>query len=150
MSESTLASLLGDILKGALPVFLASKLIGAEFWTCLAGLAAFFGHLFPVYLKFSGGKGVATALGVFLVLAPKAMGLSILVFVIVLILFRFVSLSSISAAVSFPLFLYFSPHPYPFSYIATAVVMGIMITYRHQDNISRLLGGTESRVGTKR
>jgi glycerol-3-phosphate acyltransferase PlsY len=143
-------TLIGDVLKGALPVYLACKLTGVDVWVSLAALAAFLGHLFPVYLKFSGGKGVATALGVFLVLAPMALMVSVLVFVIVLLFFRYVSLSSMVAAVSFPLFMYIVPHSYPPSYLITALIVGIMIISRHQENIKRILNGTESRVGSKR
>jgi len=140
-------TLLGDIMKGFLPVYLVSRVTGAESWTCLAALATFSGHLFPVYLKFLGGKGVATALGAFLVLSPHVLIIAFMIFVVVLLIFRFVSLSSISAALSMPLLMSFAPHPYPDSYLVTATIIAIMIAYRHKDNLKRILEGKESKIG---
>jgi len=118
----------------------------------LAALATFFGHLYPIFLKFSGGKGVATALGAFLFLSPKILIINVMIFILILFLFRYVSLSSISAAFSMPLLMGLSPHPYPNSYnsyILTATIIAIMITYRHRENIKRIIKGTESKIGSK-
>ena len=95
-------TLLGDVLKGFLPVYLVSKITGSDTWTSMAALAAFLGHLYPVYLKFSGGKGVATALGVFLVLSPQIVVINFLIFVLIVGIFRYVSLGSVFAALVMP------------------------------------------------
>ena len=124
-------TLLGDILKGFLPVYLVYRLTGAETWTSATALATFLGHLYPVYLRFSGGKGVATALGVFLVLSRGLLILILLIFVVTVSVFRYVSLGSIIAASAMPLLMYLVPYPYPNSHIVTATVIAIMIIYRH-------------------
>jgi len=142
-------TLLGDTLKGFLPVYLVSTITGSETWTCVSALATFFGHLYPVYLKFSGGKGVATGLGVFLFLAPKPLIFCLGIFCIVLALCRYVSLSSMSAALALPLLMIFSSHPYPRLYSATAAFIAIMIVFRHQENIIRLIKGEEHKIGKK-
>ncbi|WAC08303.1 MAG: glycerol-3-phosphate 1-O-acyltransferase PlsY [Thermodesulfobacteriota bacterium] len=142
-------TLLGDTLKGFLPVYLVYTTTGSETWASLSALATFLGHLYPVYLKFSGGKGVATGLGVFLFLAPQTLIFCLGIFCIVLALFRYVSLSSISAALALPLLMIFSPHPYPWLYSATAAFLAIMIIFRHQENIKRLIKGEEHKIGGK-
>lgn len=140
-------TLLGDVIKGFLPVYLVYFVTGAEIWVSLAAVATFLGHLYPVYLKFSGGKGVATALGVFLVLSPQLIVISGIIFFLTLFLFRYVSLSSISAAATIPLLMYLAPFSYPHSYIITSIIIAIMIGYRHKGNIKRIIKGTESKIG---
>ena len=143
-------TLLGDTLKGFLPVYLVWTITGSETWAFLSALATFLGHLYPVYLKLSGGKGVATGLGVFLFLAPKALIVCLGIFCIVLALCRYVSLSSMSAALALPLLMFFSPHPYPGLYIATAALLAIMIIFRHKENITRIIKGEEHKIGGKK
>lgn len=143
-------TLLGDTLKGFLPVYLVWTLTGSETWAFLSALATFLGHLYPVYLKLSGGKGVATGLGVFLFLAPKALIVCLGIFCIVLALCRYVSLSSMSAALALPVLMFFSPHPYPRLYIATAALLAIMIIFRHKENIKRIIKGEEHKIGGKK
>ena len=143
-------TLLGDTLKGFLPVYLVWTITGSETWAFLSALATFLGHLYPVYLKLSGGKGVATGLGVFLFLAPKALIVCLGIFCIVLALCRYVSLSSMSAALALPLLMFFSPHPYPRLYIATASLLAIMIIFRHKENIKRIIKGEEHKIGGKK
>lgn len=140
-------TLLGDILKGFLPVYLVYFLTGGETLTSLAAVAAFLGHLYPVYLKFSGGKGVATALGIFLALSPQIIVISAIIFFLTLFLFQYVSLSSIVAATSLPFLMYFTPFSYPHSYIITSIIIALMIVYRHKDNITRIVKGTEPKIG---
>jgi glycerol-3-phosphate acyltransferase PlsY len=111
----------------------------------LTGLAAFLGHIFPVFLRFKGGKGVATALGVFLVISPIATLLSVVVFVILLLIFRYVSLSSISAAVSMPIFLGLLPSSKSFAPLGAMVAVIIILT--HTKNIKRIIEGKENRPG---
>lgn len=139
----------GDILKGFLPVYLVYSITGSENWASLSAIAAFLGHLYPIYLKFSGGKGVATGLGIFLFLAPKLIVFSLVVFAVILIFSRYVSLSSISAALTLPLVMIFFPHPYPPVYKATALFLAVMIIFRHKENIKRIITGKESKVGAK-
>ena len=142
-------TLLGDTVKGFLPVYLVYTITGSETWASLSALVTFFGHLYPVYLKFSGGKGVATGLGVFLFLAPKMLVFCLGIFCIVLALSRYVSLSSMSAALALPLLMIFSPHPYPRIYCATAAFLTIMIIFRHKENIKRIIKGEEHKIGKK-
>lgn len=141
-------TLIGDTLKGLLPVLLAVRLGFDETTVAFTGLAAFSGHLFPCFLRFRGGKGVATALGVLLGLAPIAMALIAPLFVIIVFATRYVSLASLTMAlVTAPLVLALD---YPRSTIAVAAIMGLLIVLRHRDNIQRIRFGTESRIGTKR
>ena len=141
-------TLLGDILKGLLPVVLARNFLDAHLWVGAVALAAFLGHLYPVFLKFKGGKGIATGLGAFLALAPIPALLSFLLFLAVVYKWRYISLGSLAATAAFPVFLgLMSPHAV---YIPFAVIIGIFIFYRHQENIGRLLAGNESKFGQKK
>jgi glycerol-3-phosphate acyltransferase PlsY len=121
----------------------------------LAALIAVLGHMFPIWLRFKGGKGVATGFGVFLVAAPWAALAAISVFFIVLFLSRYVSLASILGAASFPVFAWLfnrtqtGPHPTPF-FIAVQCAVALLIIVKHHQNIRRLLAGTESRFGAKK
>jgi len=143
-------TLLGDVLKGFLPVYLVYKITGSETWTSIAALATFLGHLYPVYLKFSGGKGVATALGAFLFLSPQIIVINILIFILVVGIFRYVSLGSVFAALAMPLLMcLFQSYQYPTSYIITAAIIAILISYRHKENFKRIIKGTESKIGSK-
>ena len=143
-------TLCADILKGFFPAWLAGILTGSEIMVCATALAAFLGHLYPIYLKFSGGKGVATAVGGYLVLAPWALLAAFVVFVLVMIVFRYVSLSSMAAALTVPLFMCFSLDSYPRAFLITAVIIAALIIFRHKENIKRLLAGEESKVGSKK
>lgn len=138
-------TLLGDILKGALPV-LAVSLLGAESrFISLTGFAAFAGHLFPVFLGFRGGKGVATACGVMAVVSPLATLLSALVFVLAAALKRYVSLASMLSAAMLPVFLSFLPEDK--DYVPLGAVVAVLIIIKHKENIKRLASGTENRIG---
>jgi len=118
-----------------------------------AATAAFFavvGHMFPVWLKFRGGKGVATGLGAFIMIAPRAVLLSAGVFFLLVLIFRYVSLGSIAAVVAFPL-LALALHEYGSSYLALLLMAlaSLLIVVKHQANIRRLLAGTENRFGPR-
>jgi glycerol-3-phosphate acyltransferase PlsY len=113
----------------------------------VAALFAVLGHIFPAWLKFKGGKGVATAMGVFAVLFPKAVLVSLAIFIIVLALSRYVSLGSILAALAFPMAAYFLYHPDWISLLLAAAV-SLVVVVKHHQNIRRLLAGTESRFGS--
>ena len=151
-----------DALKGALAVWLASVLAGSKYNLCgdfaqhacaqplrlmsLAALCAVLGHVFPVWLRFKGGKGVATALGVFCVLFPKAVLVSLGIFIVVVVLTRYVSLGSILGAVAFPIAAYFMQSPDAVS-LALASAIAFIIVLKHHQNIVRLVSGTENRFG---
>ena len=119
----------------------------------LAALFAVAGHIFPVWLGFRGGKGVATATGVFLVLCPQAVGLSLLVFLVVLVVTRYVSLASILATACFPLFAYALLRSASWNtkpVLLASVVISILIIVKHHENIRRLFNGTENKFGRKK
>ena len=141
-------TLAGDLLKGFLPVCVGSYLVSSLNVVCLMGCAAFLGHLFPVYLKFKGGKGVATALGVFLYLSPIVILVEIIVFVFVVGIWRYVSLGSLIAAASMPLLLVIIGSPKPVVLLSMAFTL--LIFTKHKANIQRLLNGTENKFGTKK
>ena len=141
-------TLVGDLLKGFLPVWVGSYLVSSLNVVCLMGCAAFLGHLFPVYLKFKGGKGVATALGVFLYLSPIVILVEIIVFVFVVGIWRYVSLGSLIAAASMPLLLVIIGSPKPV--VLLSMAFALLIFIKHKANIQRLLNGTENKSGTKK
>jgi len=144
-----LITLIGDISKGAVPVLLAMWLIGTDtltkqFWIALIGFSSFLGHIFPIYLKFRGGKGVATATGVFFAISPLAVVFDLLIFLFVVWRFRYVSLGSLSAAFAMPFLLFIISGKK--AYISLSILMAILIFYRHKENIGRLLRGEENRL----
>jgi glycerol-3-phosphate acyltransferase PlsY len=142
-----LATLALDAAKGAVPVALARWLANDQVAAC-AGLAAFLGHVFPLYLRFSGGKGVATALGVLATLSPAVAAAALLVFVAVFAVSRFVSAASIAAALGAPAAA--ALLGYPGAIVATIVVMTVVIVVRHRQNLARLRAGTEPRFVLKK
>lgn len=149
------ATFLLDMLKGCAAVWLGAVLAGILLPTApvrsveaLAALCAVLGHMFPVWLGFKGGKGVATGFGVFLVAAPLAALSAITVFALLLAITRFVSLASILGAASFPVFAWFLVHgDKPAFFIAVQAAVALLIIAKHHQNIRRLLSGTESRFG---
>lgn len=136
-----------DVAKGAGAVLLAEKLSNdSATWMMVAALAVLLGHCFPVWLKFKGGKGVATAAGIFLVLSPLACLAAIILFLLVVIFWRYVSLGSVSAATAMPLLIYFLWAPRrapPPSVTLGAVAAALLIIYKHRANLQRLLEGAE-------
>ncbi len=170
-------TLLLDALKGAAAVAIAKSLLGlpifgigeaarasvsigvegaadafqtAYWWVAAAAIAVIVGHIFPIWLRFRGGKGVATGVGVFLILAPIAVGLSALVFVVAVVLTRFVSLGSILATMAIPLFVSlqnaFIEPIVPLAPIMNAAIVGAtLIVFAHRENIGRLVQGRESK-----
>ena len=133
--------------KGALSVVLARGLGSAEAGVCLAGLCAVIGHVFPIWLGFRGGKGVATAAGLFIPLAPVGFGFGVLAFMITLTVSRLVSLASIIAAVALPAAVFLSAASPGLK--ATAAIAGAMVIARHHANIGRLARGEEPRIGRR-
>jgi glycerol-3-phosphate acyltransferase PlsY len=160
-----IAALVLDIAKGYAAVALARWIVAQpgwlfvpgpqawqsrEFWIALAGLIAVLGHMFPVWLRFHGGKGVATAAGVFLALNPLVMFAAILVFAIVLLAFRFVSLASIVSAASVPILTRYMLNAAPFWRIVISIAIAVAVILKHHSNIARLAQGTERRLGQKK
>lgn len=137
-------TLVGDTLKGFLPL-LAFKtwLEPTPTQLGIASAVAILGHCYPVYLKFKGGKGVATALGIFLVLSPKAVFFALIVFILTVAITRYISLGSVLAALSAPLVILLLNHQQPI-FLATLFIAALVI-WRHNSNIRRLLDGTENR-----
>jgi acyl phosphate:glycerol-3-phosphate acyltransferase len=147
-------TLLLDTAKGAAAVWLAARFTQeSAVWMMLAALAALVGHCFPVWLKFKGGKGVATALGVFLALCPLAALAALLLFALVVACWRYVSLGSISAAAAMPLLMYFlwAPHHAPPLIIAFgSLAAALLVVYKHGANIQRLVRGEEPKFSSSK
>jgi glycerol-3-phosphate acyltransferase PlsY len=141
-------TLAGDLLKGFLPVWIGSYLLSSLNVVCLMGLAAFLGHLFPVYLRFKGGKGVATALGVFLYFAPLVILIEVVVFAALVGIWKYVSLGSLIAAAAMPLLLLLFASPKPV--VLLSIAFALLIFIKHKANIQRLFNGTENKFGTKK
>ena len=137
-------TLVGDTLKGFLPL-LAFKtwLEPTPTQLGIASAVAILGHCYPVYLKFKGGKGVATALGIFLVISPKAVFFALIVFILTVAITRYISLGSVLAALSAPFVILLLNHQQPV-FLATLFIAALVI-WRHNSNIRRLLDGTENR-----
>ena len=138
-----------DAAKGAAAVWMAARFTNdSAAWMVIAGLAALVGHCFPIWLGFRGGKGVATAAGVFLVLCPLALLGSLTLFILVVLFWRYVSLGSIAAAAAIPLLVYFlwAPHHAPpLTVTFGALAAALLVVYKHDANIQRLVEGREPR-----
>ncbi len=148
------ATLILDTAKGYFSVWLMAHFSGGNIrFMTYAGLAAILGHIFPVWLKFSGGKGVATALGVFLEICWPAVAAAVAVFVLVLIFWRYVSLGSVSAAAALPLLVYvlYAPGHAPPTAVSTGTLLAaFLVIMKHRWNIERLMIGTEPRFEMRR
>ncbi len=139
------ATLLLDALKGTAAVIIAGYFGGPDA-AMLAGLGAFLGHLFPVWLKFKGGKGVAVYIGILLGLFWPAAILFCLIWLGMAFAFRYSSLSALTASVITPLFLWWFGHP---ALAALFAVLTLLLFYMHRENIKRLLAGSERKIGQK-
>jgi glycerol-3-phosphate acyltransferase PlsY len=157
-----LVTLILDALKGFLAVWFASFLGSSAYNSCgatpcvpairlmsAAALAAVLGHIFPLWLRFKGGKGVAVAIGAFGLLFPKALLIVLVVFVIVVAISRYVSLGSILGAIIFPLAAYFVEHAKLPSVLLVSAISALIVL-KHSGNIRRLLAGNENRFGAKK
>jgi glycerol-3-phosphate acyltransferase PlsY len=150
--------LLGDAGKGALACWLLPLLVEAvlggrepvrrELIAMVAGVGAILGHNFTCWLRFKGGKGIATSAGVLLALIPAACGVAFVLWVVVFLLSRYVSVASLAAAFTLPIVVWLTHAAPPF--IVMAAVVGALAIYRHKANIQRLLAGTESRFQWKK
>ena len=146
-------TLILDILKGALPTYLGIVL-GANLLTRITGIdkldiivigmAAILGHTFSLFLKFKGGKAVATTSGVFLVLVPYAILILLVVFFVIFGLTKYVSLASIVSAVALPITVYLTTRHIPLTILG--IIIGLLVIIRHKENIKRLINGTESKL----
>jgi glycerol-3-phosphate acyltransferase PlsY len=136
-------TLVGDCLKGLLPVLAVTYSSLPPDYAAWVGLAAFSGHVFSVFLKFKGGKGVATALGVFLALSPLAVGIAVAVFAALMLIWRYVSLGSVTAAAVMPIAVWGLGGGRVMIMVTT--IIAVIVIFRHIENIKRLVAGTENR-----
>jgi glycerol-3-phosphate acyltransferase PlsY len=138
-----------DTAKGAVAVWLAGRVTNeSATWMMMAAFTVLLGHCFPIWLRFKGGKGVATALGVFLVLCPLAAVSALLLFVLCVAYWRYVSLGSVAAAAAMPLLIYFlwAPrHAPPIIVDIGTLGIALLVIYKHDGNLQRLVEGTEPR-----
>jgi glycerol-3-phosphate acyltransferase PlsY len=137
-------TLLLDIAKGFVAVWLADRWTGGSAgWMSAAALAVIAGHAFPVFLKFKGGKAVASFIGAYLYLTPLALFAVLIVFVVTVAASRYISLGSVLAAGTFPLAVWMIEHPHP-SILGSSVIAGVFIVWRHKSNLERLRAGNEN------
>jgi acyl phosphate:glycerol-3-phosphate acyltransferase len=136
-----------DAAKGAVAVLVAQRLSAEPATPVAGGLASIIGHIYPVWLGFRGGKGVATAGGVFAVLTPAALGIAAAVFVLAIWVTRYVSVGSMAAAVTLPVTT--AAMNVPAAVAVGTVIAAVIIVHRHRDNLARLVAGTERRVGQR-
>ena len=136
-----------DVAKGAVSVMLAERFGGNPAAPAAAGLAAIVGHIYPVWLRFRGGKGVATACGVFAVLVPPAMPAALTIFFLTVWITKYVSLGSVLASLALPPLAYLVGSSA--SAVGTAGAAAAIIVFRHRSNLARLRAGTERRIGVR-
>ena len=142
-------TLILDALKGVAAILIGRLILGESSWLiATAAILVIVGHMFPIWLGFRGGKGVATGVGVFLILAPLAVVGVGVIFLVIVILTRYVSLGSITAAATIPLFIWLqhglvSPVSNLWATMCAAVAAASLIIFAHRENIRRLLQGTE-------
>lgn len=142
-----IAAMALDVAKGAAAVLLAGLTTGGAGTVAASGAAAVVGHIYPVWLRFHGGKGVAVAAGVFAVLTPAATGIAAALFLITVWLTRYVSLGSIAATLALPPAAWLAGAPT--AVVVAAAGTGGLILFRHRANLRRLLAGTERRMGVR-
>lgn len=146
-ASRALAVLMLDAAKGAVAVVVAMLLTDDLAVTMAAGLASIVGHIYSVWIRFRGGKGVATSAGVFAVLAPPATMIAVLVFICTIYTTRFVSAGSIAAALALPVAAMVVDAPLPI--VSGAMVAAAVVAFRHRENVMRLVAGTERRIGVR-
>jgi glycerol-3-phosphate acyltransferase PlsY len=138
------ATLILDIAKGYLALWIAAQLTGGDrFWLSAAALAVMAGHAYPCFLRFKGGKAVASFIGAFLFLTPAALIAVLILLVVVVAFTRYISLGSVIAAGTFPLAVWMIEHP-PWPVLAAAIISGAFIVYKHRANLARLHAGSEN------
>lgn len=143
-------TLLFDAAKGYTAVWLASRWTGGNMrWMMAAAILAVIGHMFPIWLGFRGGKGVATGLGVFIPICPEAAAAALVLWLAVVIFWRYSSLGSLAAAVALPVFIYilYAPGHAPPEFVTLGTVLfSVLVLLKHRSNIARLVAGTEPRI----
>ncbi|MGC2245885.1 MAG: glycerol-3-phosphate 1-O-acyltransferase PlsY [Terriglobales bacterium] len=146
------ATLLLDAAKGLAAVYFARLAFSGPHRHLIMTTAALFavvGHLFPIWLKFRGGKGVATSFGAFVLITPKSILCMVVIFILLAVAFRYVSLGSIAVAAAFPLLAWaLGEYHEPIELLIIAIV-SVLVICKHRQNINRLTSGTESRIGSK-
>ena len=144
---AALITLLGDVLKGLIPVVAASEWGAGASTVALTGVAAFLGHLYPVFFGFRGGKGVATACGIFFAISGALTLILIAIWLSVAVLFRYSSLAALATAALAPLLVaWLLPDPW---LLVMSVIIAALLFWRHRGNIARLLAGTEGKIKLK-
>ncbi|SVC30867.1 uncharacterized protein METZ01_LOCUS283721 [marine metagenome] len=142
--KAAFLTLVGDIFKGIIPVLLAKVIVNSEFIIAICGLATFLGHIFPIYFKFEGGKGVATLIGI-LFATHWLLGVSyIITWILTALIFRYSSLAALIAALPIPIYSYFIEHNN--QYAISFAVIAIILFWRHKPNIYNLLNGKEDKI----
>lgn len=141
-------TLLGDVLKGVLPVLIAKYLDADTTGIALAGLGAFLGHLFPVFFGFAGGKGVATSLGIFLALNPLIAGSQVALWALMALVFRYSSLAALVTALATPILLFWQMDDPVLT--GFGIILAALLVFRHRANIVRLVQGNESKIQLKK
>ena len=137
-------TLTGDVFKGIIPVLLAKVIVGSEFIIALSGLAAFLGHIFPIYFKFKGGKGVATLIGILLA-THWLLGLAyVITWILTAAIFRYSSLAALIATLSIPFYTYFLEQN--FQYTVSFSMIAVILFWRHKSNIHNLLNNKERKI----
>lgn len=139
------ATLIADVVKGYAGAWVGSLAGPGPVWAALAAVATVVGNCWPIYLRFRGGRGVATGLGAFLRVTPWAIAPAAVVWLVLLLTLRFVSLASLCAALGLPLAAFFLGYPLPL--VGAAALVALIVVGRHRENIERLLTGTERRLG---
>jgi glycerol-3-phosphate acyltransferase PlsY len=136
-----------DAMKGAVAVLIAQRLTEGPATPVAAGLAAIIGHVYPLWLQFRGGKGVATTAGVFAVLTPLALAIAAVAFVLAVFVTRYISVGSVTAALTLAAAAVIDDPPN--AVVAGAIVAALVIVHRHRANLARLVAGTEPRIGQR-
>jgi glycerol-3-phosphate acyltransferase PlsY len=139
-------TLLGDVVKGAIPVVITRSITGDSVVLALVGLAAFLGHLYPVFFRFRGGKGVATAFGVWLGLSPWVALALLLTWLLIAALFRYSSLAALVASFAAPAYVWWVLYG-QLPYLVASIAMSVLLCWRHRANIRNLFAGKEDKIG---